>query len=89
MSIQIELFYTPHFLKRYAKLDNHLQVEVKQKIELFKNKSTHTSLKVHKLTNLDNTYSFSINHKVRVVFEYGRNKNIIHFLYVGSHDEVY
>lgn len=86
---KIEIFYTPHFLKKYAKLDKNLKTEIKEKIQLFQDKSTHPLLKVHKLHAFDNTYSFSVNYKVRIVFEYGINKNIVHFLYVGSHDDVY
>ncbi len=89
MSKKIEILYTPHFLKKYAKLDKHIQTEVRTKIELFTNKVSHPSLKVHKLQNLDNTYSFSVNFKIRIVFEYGITKNIVHFLYIGNHDEVY
>ena len=85
----MEIFYTPHFLKMYAKLENKLCLDVKDKIEAFTNKENHNFLKVHKLKNLENTYSFSVNYKIRIVFEYGKNKNIVHFLYVGSHDELY
>ncbi len=89
MNTQIELFYTPHFLKKYAKLDTYIKTEVKEKIKLFQNKTNHKQLKVHKLNAYDNTYSFSVNYKLRIVFEYGTNKHIVHFLYIGSHDEVY
>ena len=85
----IEVYYTPHFLKMYAKLENNLCAEIKEKINSFMNVKNHSSLKVHKLQNLKNTYSFSINYKIRIVFEYGINKNIVNFLYVGNHDELY
>ena len=85
----IEVLYTPHFLRMYAKLQSHIQTDIKEKIKLFTNKNKHESLKVHKLNNLENTYSFSVNHKIRIVFEYGKNKNTAHLLYAGSHDEVY
>lgn len=87
--MQTEVFYTPHFIRMYAKLDKHVQEEIKEKIRLFANASNHKSLKVHKLAGLDNTFSFSVNHKTRIVFEYGRSKKVAHLLYVGSHDEVY
>jgi len=85
----IEILYTPHFLRMYAKLNSHIQTDTKKKIKLFTNVDKHKSLKVHKLNNLENTYSFSVNHKIRIVFEYGKNKNTVHLLYIGSHDEVY
>lgn len=85
----LEIFYTPHFLRMFAKLNTGLSREVKEKIEKFTNINNHTSLRVHKLKNLDNTYSFSVNYKIRIVFEYGKTKKIVHLLYVGNHDDLY
>ena len=87
--MQIEVLYTPHFIRMYAKLDAHVQQEIKEKIKLFTNVSNHKSLKVHKLGGLDNTFSFSVNRKTRIIFEYGKSRKVTHLLYVGSHDEVY
>lgn len=89
MTSKIEILYTPHFVRMYAKLNINLQKEVKEKIELFLEKNNHKQLKVHKLNTVDDTFSFSVNYKTRIVFEYGKNKNTVHFLYVGGHDEVY
>lgn len=89
MRQDLEIFYTPHLLRMYAKLNDNLCFDVKEKINKFTNIENHISLKVHKLKNLDNTYSFSINYKVRIVFEYGKEKNTVNFLYIGSHDELY
>lgn len=73
----------------YKKLDTNLKEEVKEKISLFKNTINHEKLKVHKLKGaLENTYSFSVNYKIRVVFEY-ESKNVANLLFVGDHDEVY
>ncbi|MEI6553391.1 MAG: hypothetical protein WCO09_02385, partial [bacterium] len=82
-------FYTPHFLKMYAKLEARLCLDIKDKIKSFIKIENHQNLKVHKLKNLTNTYSFSVDFKVRIVFEYGEDKNTVNFLYVGSHDELY
>jgi len=88
----INFFYAPTFVRRYKKLPVALKVEVKHKIKEFRNPENHISLKVHILTGrLKNTYSFSVNYKIRIIFEYadkGKNKNIAYLLYVGSHDEV-
>jgi mRNA-degrading endonuclease YafQ of YafQ-DinJ toxin-antitoxin module len=77
----------------YKKLPDALKEEVKQKIQDFQNPKNHQTLKVHSLTGrLKNTYSFSVNYKIRIVFQFdknGKNTNIAYLLYVGSHDEVY
>ncbi len=89
----ISVFYAPTFVRGYKKLPEALKEEVKQRIYDFQNTNNHNALKVHSLTGkLKNTYSFSVNYKIRIVFEYannGKNKNIVYLLYVGSHDEVY
>jgi len=40
------IFYTPTFVKRYEKLPGALKVEVKHKIQEFRNPENHISLKV-------------------------------------------
>ena len=80
--------YAPTFVRMYKRLQKDLQEEVKEKIELFRNKNNHQSLRVHKLKNLENSYSFSVNYKVRIVFSYG-SAGIASLLMVGSHDDVY
>lgn len=85
----IEIQYAPNFIRMYKRLHTSLKDEIKEKIELFRLAENHTHLKVHKLNGvLNNTYSFSVNYKIRVVFEY-ENKNLANLLYVGDHDELY
>lgn len=85
----IEILYAPTFVRMYKGLDPLLKEEIKEKIELFRKKENHASLKIHKLRgNLKNAYSFSVNYQIRIVFEY-ENKNSINLLYVGSHDNLY
>lgn len=85
----IQVLYAPIFVRMYKGLPPLLKEEVKDKIQLFQNKENHEKLKVHKLKGgLKNTYAFSINYQIRIVFEYG-NKNIVNLLYVGDHDGLY
>ena len=78
--------YAPTFIRMYKRLNAHLKEEVKEKIFLFKDEKNHSTLKVHKLKgNLKNIYSFSINYKIRIVFEY-EDKTTVNLLYIGSHD---
>ncbi len=85
----ISVQYAPTFVRMYKRLDDNLKEEIKDRVALFQNTSNHSKLKVHKLKGiLGNTYSFSVNYKIRIVFEY-EQKNIVNLLYVGSHDEMY
>lgn len=86
----LNIFYTPSFIRRYKNLDPLLKIEVKEKIEEFRNSKNHLKLKVHKLKGyLINTYSFSVNFKIRIIFEYQKKRENINLLYVGSHDKSY
>jgi plasmid maintenance system killer protein len=85
----IQFLYAPIFVRMYKGLPSLLKEEVKEKIDLFKKEENHIKLKVHKLNGkLKNTYSFSVNYKIRIVFEY-ENKNTVNLLYIGDHDETY
>ena len=85
----ITVRYAPTFVRMYNHLEVKLKNEVKEKIDIFRNPKNHKVLKVHKLKGrLANTYSFSVSHKIRIVFDY-ENKNTVNLLFVGSHDEVY
>ena len=82
----MEIVYRPEFVRLYNKLNLPLREEIKDKIELFKNISNHKTLKVHKLHGrLRNRYSFSVNYRYRIVFEY-MNKKTVALLSVGIHD---
>ena len=82
----IEVSFSPKFIRRYGALEKELGNEVYEKIELLKNSNNHTSLKVHKLKGRhSDCYSFSVNYKVRVIFEYLSKKEIT-LLTVGDHE---
>ena len=87
----ILISYTKTFLKKFSKLDPVLQEEVYDKIELFKEKENHLKLRVHKLKKpFTGRYSFSVNYKIRIIFKYDeKDENHVHFLTVGTHDQVY
>lgn len=68
------------------KLEKSLQDEVFEKIELLKSTENHRVLKVHKLHGeLRNCFGFSVNYKIRIVFEY-ESKNSVILLAIGDHD---
>lgn len=82
----LEIGYKPSFICSYNEAEVSLQEEIREKINLFKDKKNHKSLKVHKLHGpLKDRYSFSVNYKIRIVFRY-ISKNEVVLLGVGSHD---
>jgi mRNA-degrading endonuclease YafQ of YafQ-DinJ toxin-antitoxin module len=89
----LKIITSPRLNKSFHKLykyNNQLGEEILEKIEEFRDLKNHRKLKAHKLKSPEKTYSFSINYKIRIVFEYAKNDiKIIHFLYIGNHDEVY
>lgn len=89
----ITVMYAPTFIRTYKGLEPALKDEVKEKIEQFRHVKNHTALKVHKLHGrLKHVYSFTVNYKIRIVFEYaneGRDKKKAFLLYVGAHDGAY
>lgn len=85
----ISVAFTTSFLrkvKQIEKVNKILFEEISQKIELFRDRSNHRTLKVHKLHgDLKKFFAFSVNYKVRIVFEYiGMNKVVLHGL--DDHD---
>ena len=85
---EITIQYAPIFVRMYKRLDKNLKEEIKDKVILFQDIVNHEKLKVHKLKGLSNAYSFSVNYKIRIVFEYA-TPNIVNLLYVGNHDDMY
>jgi mRNA-degrading endonuclease YafQ of YafQ-DinJ toxin-antitoxin module len=82
----MKILYKPSFVKDYNNLPGDLQIEVKEKIQLFLIKDNHLRLRVHKLSGkLKGSYSFSVNYSHRIVFEYESSNSVV-FLGVGTHD---
>jgi len=86
----INVLYTRKFLKMFNALDQDTQDLVYERVDEFKDVKNHKKLKAHKLKgNLKNTYAFSVNRKMRILFEYGKNKEEVVLLTIGSHDMCY
>ena len=82
----IQVSFKAKFIKQIHKLEKDLLEEVLEKIELFKNEKNHKILKVHKLHGrLSNCFSFAVNYRTRVVFEY-ETKVQVTLLTIGDHD---
>ena len=82
----VQVYFSENFIRLYGKLEPDLKEEIKEKIELFKNPKNHRALKTHKLHGkFNNSYAFSVNYRIRIVFFYTPKKEII-LLDVGDHD---
>lgn len=83
----IEVGYSVEFARIFKKLTQPLQQEIREKIELFKHKKNHPLLKVHKLHGPHaGTWSFLINYRYRIIFEYlDRKKQSVALVTVGDH----
>jgi mRNA-degrading endonuclease YafQ of YafQ-DinJ toxin-antitoxin module len=84
--MMVELSYKPSFVRQMNALEKDLAEEAIEKIELFKNKNNHKALRVHKLHGrLAGRFSFSVNFKYRIVFQYVSQNEIV-LLGIGDHD---
>lgn len=84
--MSLHILYRAEFVKAYSRLSTHLQHEVKEKIELFKDIKNHDQLKVHKLHGrLKGRMSFSVNYRYRIIFEYVETDTVV-LKTVGDHE---
>ena len=84
--MKIKVAFAPEFFHRLKKLAPDLQEEAIEKVDLFKNRSNHRKLKVHKLKGrLEGRYSFSVNYKYRIIFIYLK-KDEAYLETIGGHD---
>lgn len=82
----IEVEYAPAFLNQLKKLPVELQEEAVEKVALFRNRSNHRQLKVHKLKGkMLGKLSFSVNYSYRIVFKWLPDK-AAGPLAIGDHD---
>lgn len=82
----IEVSFSKKFLRQFENLEYDLQKEVREKIKLFADTSNHKSFNVHKLKGeMRHQHSFSVNYKIRIVFEYTSSKKEATLLVIGDH----
>lgn len=82
----LNIVFSEKFISQFESFDLKTQKLTQKKIDIFKANPKHSSLKTHKPGGaLANYFSFSVDYKTRIVFEYGK-KDTVHFLKIGSHD---
>jgi len=81
----MKIFYSSKFAREYRKLPLRVKKIAEQKEQIFRKNPFDSKLKTHKLKgSLKGFFSFSINQKYRIIFEFA-NSNIIWFHSVGEH----
>lgn len=81
----MEILYTPHFKREAKNLPISLRLLIEKRLEQFVTDPHEASLKTHKLSgSLKDFWSFSINPRIRVIFEF-RNRNQAIFHSIGDH----
>lgn len=83
----MEIIYGQKFAKEYRKLPKNVKEVAKSKEKMFRKNPFDPQLKTHRLKGkLKDFYSFSIDYKYRIIFEFSKNKKIVYFYLVGKHD---
>lgn len=82
----MEVRYTKKFEREYKKISHDLKLKAKIQEKLFRKDPFDKILKTHKLFgDLTGFWSFSIDFKNRIIFEF-IDKKIVIFHSIGSHD---
>lgn len=88
----IEIGYSSSFKKAFKKLLKAApEIEEKfwEKIDIFYENPFDIQLKTHKLSGkLKNLWSFSIDFSIRVIFCF-ESKDLVTFIDIGTHEDVY
>lgn len=80
------IYYTNKFTSSYKKLPKLIKKEAENKVDLFRKNPFNPSLDTHKLTGkLNKFWSFSINRKYRITFEFIKDKAVL-FHKAGTHN---
>jgi mRNA-degrading endonuclease YafQ of YafQ-DinJ toxin-antitoxin module len=82
----MKIFYSPKFGRQYKKLPKPIQLLAEKREKIFRKNPFQPTLKTHKLGGkLEEFWSFSIDFKYRIIFEFMPDKTV-HFHSVGDHD---
>ena len=83
----MEIFYLGKFLRQYKKLPREIQLLAEKRENIFRTNPFDSRLKTHKLTgSLEGFYGFSVTNSYRIIFDFGKSKDIVNFYEIGDHD---
>jgi len=81
----MEYLYTARFLRSLKKHEETVQDDVVAAVCLFEKGKSDKMLKLHKLHGkFEGYYAFSVNFIYRIIIK--KEKNVIYYIDVGSHD---
>lgn len=81
----MKIFYSTKFAREYQKLPLRIKKMAEKKEQIFRKNPFDPRLKTHKLKgSLKGFFSFSINQKYRIIFEFVNSKTVW-FHSVGEH----
>ena len=81
----MKIYYSSKFAREYKKLSLKIKETAEKKEKIFRKDPFDSRLNTHKLKgDLRSFWSFSINNKYRIIFEFV-NKEMIWFHSVGDH----
>lgn len=82
----MKIIYTSKFERSYRKLPDKIKNIAKRKEKLFRLDPFSKTLETHKLYGkFSDFWSFSVDYKYRVIFEFGTN-NVAFFHSIGNYD---
>ena len=81
----MKIVYASKFAREYRKLPKEIKTLAESKEKIFRKNPFSSILETHKLHGrFKDFWSFSIDLKYRIVFEFGKNK-IVYFYSIGDH----
>jgi addiction module RelE/StbE family toxin len=85
----MQIIFSKRFKKQYKKLPPKLQIQTKNRIELWSEQPDNPILKRHKLEGaLNNFYSINISGDLRALYEV-IDEDIYIYEMIGSHSQLY
>jgi addiction module RelE/StbE family toxin len=81
----MQIFYSPQFARDYKSLEETIKNRAEKREVIFRKNPFDSRLKTHKLSGkLSEFWSFSIDQRLRIIFEFKDEKKII-FHAIGDH----
>ncbi len=82
----IDILFTEKFIKMVRELESSLRDDVYARVNELRDEKNHQQFKVHKLHGkYKNFYGFSVNYRIRIVFEKLSSKKFLLHI-VGGHE---